>query len=233
MRVAVLLPSFNEEESIGDMIDGVRAVGDYDIFVVDGGSTDKTVEIALKHKADVIRLDERGKGMAISKVFGLVDHDVVVMLDSDMSYAPDDIPNMIQGLECADVVLGSRFSGHIEDGAMSDVNRFGNHILTWLARTLYGVPVTDVCSGFWAFNRHAYGSEINVDARHFELEANLFVECALNGLVLKEVSIRYMRRRGKSKLDIGHGLEIASYLIRRRLPFLLRCLGCWRRSPSM
>jgi glycosyltransferase involved in cell wall biosynthesis len=216
MRVAVLLPTLNEAESIAEMIERVRKVdGSFEIYVVDSGSTDGTPEIALKMKAKLISLDKRGKGIAIKKAFSEVDADVVVLLDSDASYLPEEIPKLIAALDGCDVAVGSRFKGTIEKGAMKSLNRFGNQMLTLMARTIYGKPISDVCSGFWAFRKDAYLRMV-IDAPHFSLEANFYAECARLNLGMCEIPISYKVRQGETKLTIMHGIDIGAFLIKRR-----------------
>ncbi|MDD5171621.1 MAG: glycosyltransferase family 2 protein [Candidatus ainarchaeum sp.] len=217
MKVCVLLPTLNEAESIADMIARVRKVdSSYEICVVDSGSTDGTVEIAEKAGAKLITLDVKGKGLAIKKAFSEIDSDAAVLLDSDMSYAPEEIPKLLKALENYDVVVGSRFKGNIEKGAMRTTNRLGNMGLTTIANVLYWKPVSDVCSGFWAFRKDAY-KKMDIDARHFSLEANFYTECAKKKLMLCEVPISYGTRKGETKLTVFHGIDIGIYLIRKRI----------------
>ncbi len=216
MSVCVLLPTLNEAESIKDMIDRVRKVDpSYSIYVVDSGSTDGTAQIAVNAGVKLISLAERGKGLAIRKAFQTIEEDVAVLLDSDTSYAPEEIPALVEKLKGCDVVVGSRFSGKIAQGAMKSVNRLGNRMLTFEARVIYGKKTTDVCSGFWAFRKEAY-KKMKIDAPHFSLEANFYVECAKKGLSLREVPISYGNRRGTTKLTIFHGLDIGFYLLKKR-----------------
>lgn len=218
MSIAIVLPTLNEEAGIGGMIDGVREAskGQWKIYVVDSGSSDRTVEIARQKKANIISLEERGKGIAIRKAFEEIQDDFLVLIDADMSYEPQDITWILEMLKECDIVLGSRFRGHIDRGAMSGVNRFGNSVLTSFANVLYGKKASDVCSGMWGFTKKAYKS-MAIDAPHFELEANFFVQAAKNGLVLGEVPIAYSKRAGTSKLGIGDGFKIALYLIKNRI----------------
>jgi len=216
MRVAVLLPTFNEAESIKEMIERVRKVdGSYAIYVVDSGSTDGTAEIASKNGARLMTLEKRGKGIAIKKAFSEIEEDVVVLLDSDASYAPEEIPLLLSRMKDCDVVVGSRFEGEIEKGAMKPINKFGNRMLTLMANALYWKPVSDVCSGFWAFKKDAYKKMV-IDAPHFSLEANFYAECARLGLKLCEVPISYAVRQGETKLTVMHGIDIGLYLVKRR-----------------
>ena len=217
MRACVLLPTLNEAESVGEMIERVRkADPEYVVYVVDSGSTDGTVEIARKAGARIITLEERGKGIAIKKAFGSITEEAAVLLDSDISYAPEEIPKMLAALERCEVVVGSRFRGSIEKGAMSALNRFGNRMLTLMANLLYGKRISDVCSGFWAFRKGAYKA-MAIDARHFSIEANFYAECARRKMSLCEVPITYGTRRGQTKLNVFHGFDIGLYLVRKRL----------------
>lgn len=216
MMICVLLPTYNEVDSIKEVIERVRRVDpSFLICVVDSGSTDGTAELAKKSGARLITLEKRGKGIAIKKAFEEIDADAIVLLDSDASYFPEEVPSLLAKLEGCDVVLGSRFSGTIEKGSMKALNRFGNRFLTTLANLLYGKKNTDVCSGFWAFSKKAY-KNMNIDARHFELEANFFVQCAKRGFGLCEVPITYGVRQGQAKLSPLHGIKIAWYLFSRK-----------------
>lgn len=217
MKVCVLLPTLNEEESIGDMIKAVRKVSKkYEIWVVDSGSTDGTLEIASKLGVNLFKVSRRGKGFAIACAFRNLNYDSVVLLDSDMSYCPSDIPAMLKALKNDKVVLGDRFSGTIEEGAMSGVNHIGNNALTLIAYFLYGEMAWDMCSGFWAFRKEAY-KRMTIDAVHFSLEANFYCQCVKHGFNIATVPITYKKRRGQSKLSIFDGFQIFSYLISKRL----------------
>ena len=216
MSVCVLLPTLNEAQSVEEMIERVRKTNPaYSIYVVDSGSTDGTAEIARRAGAKVIELEERGKGLAIRKAFSEIAEDSAVLLDSDMSYAPEEIPALLEKLGGCDVVVGSRFRGKIEKGAMKGTNRFGNKALTFIANLLYGKPVSDVCSGFWAFRKSAYKKMV-IDAKHFSLEANFYAQCAKRKFTLGEVPISYGARRGETKLNVLHGVGIGLYLLEKR-----------------
>jgi glycosyltransferase involved in cell wall biosynthesis len=217
MRVCVLLPTLNEAESIAEMIDRVRKVdASYIIYVVDSGSTDGTADIAKTHGARLITLNVRGKGLAIKKAFQDIDEDIAILLDSDTSYLPEEIPKLIKALEGCDVVVGSRFKGKIEKGAMKSLNRFGNKVLTNTASILHGKPISDICSGYWGFRKDAY-KKMDINARHFSLEANFYVETVKKKLKLCEIPITYTQRRGETKLRLSDGLEIGTYIITKRM----------------
>jgi dolichol-phosphate mannosyltransferase len=216
MRVCVLLPTLNEAESIAEMIERVRKVdASYVIYVVDSGSTDGTADIAKAKGARLITLKEKGKGLAIKKAFQEIDEDIAILLDSDTSYLPEEIPKLIKALNGCDVVVGSRFKGKIEKGAMKTVNKLGNIALTGIGNALYWKSASDICSGFWAFRKDAY-KRMDINAPHFSLEANFYVECAKKRLKLCEIPITYGVRRGETKLTVAHGFGIGFYLLKKR-----------------
>lgn len=217
MAVLVLLPTYNEEENIAKMIDAVRAVSpEWSVLIVDGGSTDRTVEIAREKDAEAYVFPERGKGRAVADAFRKADAEQLVLLDADLSYPPSEIPKLLAKLKECDVVVGSRFAGSIEEGAMGGVNRFGNRCLTLMGNVLYGGRITDLCSGLWAFRKEAY-KRMELDAPHFELEANFFSECTKKKMELCEVPIEYKQRGGTAKIGIADGMKIGLFLLRKRL----------------
>src|SRR5439155_6043744 len=101
------------------------------------------------------------------------------MIDADGTYPPEMVPVFREALTSGqNVVLGSRFLGKMAEGAMTTLNRVGNRVLSALARLLFGVSVTDVCTGMWAFNADTL-RELSLEARGFDLEADLFGSAAL------------------------------------------------------
>ncbi len=221
--VTILLPALNEEDGIGEVIDslpfgrleemGFRA----NVLVVDGHSKDTTIKIAREKGAKVAFQHGKGKGNAVRLGMEIADSEFLVMLDADGTYPTEDIPAFLDMLQDgADVVMGSRLAGRIEDGAMTDLNRAGNKILSFLASMTYRTKVTDVCTGMWAFNRQAIES-LRLNSTGFEIEAEMFAQASKAGLVIRETPILYSPRRGEAKLgSIGCGLRIGLKLIRKR-----------------
>ncbi|GEM_PF-551843 len=216
MKTAVLLPTYNEEENIEGTIKSIRkADKKYEIFVVDSGSKDRTVKIAKKLGAKVISVEGRGKGKAVRVAFSEINADFLVMMDADGTYPAEKIPEFLEKLRECDVVIGSRFAGRIEEGAMKQVNRIGNRMLTFFARLLYKRKITDVCSGMWGFRREAY-KRMEITAPHFELEADLFSEAVKKNMKICEVPIVYRKRGGVAKLRVSDGVKIAWWLAKKR-----------------
>ena len=156
-QVVVLLPALNEEPAIGAVIDRIpldwmRTCGyDVRVWVVDGQSTDATMDIARARGASTFVQSGTGKGNGVRQALAEIlanptrpltwGERFFVMLDADGTYPADAIPRFVEALESGEeVVLGSRLWGSIADGAISDLNRLGNRLLSALASLLYRVP---------------------------------------------------------------------------------------------
>jgi glycosyltransferase involved in cell wall biosynthesis len=214
--VSVLLPTLNEEESIGSTIKEVRAViPDAEIVVIDGLSTDRTVKIAKLLGARVLLEKRKGKAFAIKTAFREIVSDYAVMIDADLTYPVKDIPKFLSLLRDYDVVIGSRFKGSFEDGSMPFINGVGNQMICLVATVLYLKPVSDVCTGMWAFRKSAYKA-IDIRAHTFELECNLFAQSVKKGLRIAEVPINYARRGGISKVQLMDGIKDCIFLLKER-----------------
>ena len=222
-EVSIILPALNEEVTIGKVIDevpvnelermGYRA----EIIVVDNGSTDRTREIAEVKRARVITEPQKGKGRAVRRAFESVGGDYVFMIDADFTYPATYIPQMLKLLEGKyDVVLGSRFKGQREEGAMTRLNLVGNLLLALLADLLYRTRISDPCSGLWGF-RGEVARSLKLDAVGFELEVSMLVEIARKGFRIGEVPIYYRRRPTPAKLSsLKAGFRIGRTLVRER-----------------
>jgi len=219
-KVLVILPAYNEEKSIGQVIDEIRALEKgYDILVVDNNSKDKTAAIAKSKGVQYLFVKEQGKGCAMNRAFegaGSWDYTCVVMMDADGTYPAAYIPIFLQDLGTKyDAVLGCRWRK--EKGSMSLANRFGNKVLTEMANLLFGTDIHDLCSGMWAFcNEWAYALGGTLSSKGFTLEAEMLARLSKWNLRIGEVPIVYRPRVGEAKLHIVDGLRIARCLIRER-----------------
>jgi glycosyltransferase involved in cell wall biosynthesis len=222
-KVAVLIPTLNEEATIGRVIDRVPvhelANDGYDtvIYVIDGDSEDRTQQKSLEKGAVVLSVTQPGKGAAMQHAFSAVRADYYIMIDGDNTYPPERITDFLRILRTNDVVLGSRLKGHIEQGAMTRMNLLGNRVLTAVACALFKKDITDLCTGFWGYRRNVI-DRMNLVARGFEIEADMFVECARLGFSIGEVPIDYDKRADQPKLSsITDGLKIGFFLLKRRM----------------
>lgn len=221
--VAVVIPTLNEERSISAVIedvpvDDLRKNGfKTAVYVIDGRSVDHTRDIALQKGAQVVTEQRRGKGLALQTAFRTVIADYVIVVDGDNTYPISEATEMLRFLQTYDVVIGSRLKGTIEPGAMATLNMLGNKLLTLLARALFSVSVTDVCTGLWGFRGDAI-RRLELEAKGFEIEADMYSECALRRLSIAEIPIRYRARADQAKLaSIRDGLRIGAFLCRKRL----------------
>jgi len=178
--VTVILPTLNEEETIGEVIDeipqGILKGKGYqvEVLVVDGDSTDLTRQIARERGAEVIIEPRRGKGRAMRTAFEQVKADFVFMLDADYTYPAVYIPDMLDMLhQGCDVVIGSRLKGEREKGAISWLNIIGNHLLTLMANILYLTRISDLCTGYWGLKGNII-PRLRLSATGFNFEAELF-----------------------------------------------------------
>ena len=221
-KVAILIPTLNEEMSIGQVIDRMPVEDlsnkDYEmsIYVIDGNSVDRTQQIAVEKGAELILEKRPGKGVAMQTAFKRIAADYLIMIDGDNTYPPEKIVDFLDLLKNYDIVLGSRLRGNIADGAMPKINVFGNFALTLIARVLYRKKVTDVCTGFWGFRGEAINS-MELVAQGFEIEADMFAECARHDFSIAELPIDYSKREDRPKLSsINDGLRIGLFLFKKR-----------------
>ncbi len=221
--VSIIIPTLNEEETIGKVIDEIpredieRRGYQVEILVVDTNSTDRTREIAAERGAQVITELTRGKGRAIRTAFREAVGDFIFILDADYTYPAAYIPKMLEVLHGGnDVVIGSRLRGQMGEGAMSKLNLVGNHLLAFMASFLYRARISDLCTGYWGLTREVVNT-LELNATSFELEAEMFVEISQKGYKMAEVPIYYRRRESPSKLrSLRDGLKIGWTLIKKR-----------------
>jgi len=232
--IVVLLPALNEAMAVGSVIERIpmeslkRSGCDVYVWVVDGRSVDATPEVAKDRGASIYVQSGAGKGNGVRQALDHLMNDlsrqhipgprVYVMLDADGTYPPEQIPEFVETLESGcDVVAGSRLRGRVEDGALTPLNRLGNRALSGLARFLFGFPISDVCTGMWAFREEAL-QHFRLAAESFDLEADIFASACEVGAHMKELPVDYACRIGEAKLiPLRTGLLIAWRLLMRRL----------------
>ncbi len=209
MDVTIVIPTLNEEKGIGSVIEGFKKLGYNDILVIDGGSKDRTREIAEEKGARVVIQSGKGKGQAVAEAFELVDSDVVVLIDGDGSYLPEEVEKLLEPIRrgVADHVVGNRFANY-ESGAFTKMNLLGNKILNFFFRLAYGIELHDILSGYRALIKDVY-KNIDLKMPGFEIETELTVETIAKGFRIMEVPITYRKREGETKLHpIKDGFKI-------------------------
>ncbi len=206
--VCIVIPTLNEEDAIGEVIDGFLKQGYRNILVIDGRSTDKTREIAEKKGAKVVIQKGKGKGNAVKEAFEIVNSPVVVLIDGDGTYLPEEVGKLIKVIEEGyDHAVGNRLE-NFERGAFTKLNLLGNKIINFMFRLAYGVDLKDILSGYRALTKNLY-KNVELEKPGFEVETELTVETIAKGYKIKEVPITYRKRGGRTKLNpIKDGIRI-------------------------
>lgn len=206
-EVSVVIPTKNEEKSIGICVEKIQSVfkehNIYGEIIVSDSSTDSTPEIAKALGAKVVVPDKLGYGYAYRYGFANASGDYIVMGDGDNTYDFVDIPRLLEPLKRgdADLVIGSRFKGEIKKGAMPWLHKhIGNPVLTWFLNSFFTANVSDAHSGFRAFTKEGWKS-MRLRSRGMEFASEMIIEAMRRGLRIKEVPITYYPRGGESKLS--------------------------------
>lgn len=214
-EVCILIPTLNEDLTIGEIIREFRELGYSHILVIDGNSTDNTVKISRESGANVSSQSGKGKGNAIIEAFAIIEQPYILMLDGDGTYSPKDAEKMLTPLFSGfDQVIGDRLI-NAEEGAFSRLNLFGNHMVNYLFKVAHSRDLHDILSGYRAFTRSAI-HQMNLKQKGFEIETEISVESVRNGQRVMVVPVRYSRRPGTTtKLSPFHdGIKIVSTIYR-------------------
>jgi glycosyltransferase involved in cell wall biosynthesis len=200
---AVIIPALNEAGNIYRLVLEVLAAAPVQVIVVDNGSTDTTAEEARAAGAKVVYEGRRGYGYACAAgVAAAEGADIVAFLDGDYSFLPGELPAVLAPVLAgeADLVLGSRYRGHIAPGAMPPQQRFGNWLVARLMKTLYGLPLTDL--GPYRAIRYPLLRSLNMQEMTFGWPTEMIVKAAQQQARIIEVPVSFhSRRAGRSKVS--------------------------------
>lgn len=194
LKIAVIVPCYNEEAAIGTVVEQFRAaLPGADIYVYDNNSKDGTIAAAKAAGAKVGIETRQGKGHVVRRMFGDVDADVYVMIDGDATYDAPSAPQMIAMLvaENLDMVVGSRVDQ--EKAAYRPGHRFGNWILTEFVKRIFGKSFNDILSGYRIFSRR-FVKSFPALSTGFEIETELTVHSLELGMPVAEVETPYYAR---------------------------------------
>ena len=219
-RVSVVVPTLNEAQNLPHVFARLRREAIYEVVLVDGFSTDDTVEVAkqLWPGIRVVEQDRRGKGNALACGFAACTGDIIVMLDADGSADPAEIPAYVHALlDGADFAKGSRF---MHGGGSSDITRgrrMGNWGLSQTVNVLFGTRYSDLCYGYNAFWSHCL-ADMNVDCDGFEVETLINIRVSRSGLTVAEIpSYEFERIHGESNLNtFRDGWRVLRTILRER-----------------
>ena len=211
MKSVVIIPAFNEEAAIGEIIEKSLKYVD-DVLVIDDGSSDSTCEIAEKSGARVIKHEiNKGKGVSLKDAFDNVDgFDVVVTIDGDGQHNPDEIPDLIKPIVSgdADLVNGSRYIDGFDEDTPA-YRRVGQKVLDIATNITSGTNVTDSQSGFRAFRGNTIKYYRFRDTG-FGIESEMLADASENNLKILEVpiTVRYDVENSSTKGPVTHGVGV-------------------------
>jgi glycosyltransferase involved in cell wall biosynthesis len=214
MEIAILVPCYNEEVTIGKVIeDFKRELPDAKVYVYDNNSKDKTYEVALQHGAIVRKELRQGKGNVVRSMFLEIDADYYVMVDGDDTYPAEFVHKLLEPLMNgeADMVIGDRLSnGTYESENKRPFHNFGNNLVKGLINKLYKSNINDIMTGYRAFNKF-FVKSFPVMSPGFEIETELSIHSLDKRFKIKEIPIDYRDRPegSESKLNtFSDGIKV-------------------------
>jgi dolichol-phosphate mannosyltransferase len=217
MRLSVLIPVYNEEESVSELLERVLAVPvDQEIVVVDDCSTDRTWEVLNTIDDPRVRvfrhMVNRGKGSAICTALQHARGDMVIIQDADLEYDPNDYPRLLEPVqkEMARIVYGMR-----DLDSQEFLSRFGNKFLTWCTNVLYGSRIHDMETCYKLMPREVM-LELNLQPSRFQIEPEITAKLLRRGHHIHEVPIWYQPRKAKKLSPWKDGLPALWTLLKYR-----------------
>ncbi len=224
--VSIVIPTLNEEKNLGRVIKEIRKFFEsrrdlrYEIIVVDGHSTDRTVEIARRLGCKVL-FDELGKGSALRKGMKAARGSIVVTMDADLSHRAIELGMLIEAIKAGyDVAMGSRF---IQGGGTEDMpwyRKLGNKFFVWLVNLIWGTKYSDLCYGYRSFNRRVLKALLpKLTCNGFGIETEISIKAAKLGLKCVEIpSFEKPRASGEGKLKtFRDGVSILRTILKELL----------------
>ena len=217
--IDVIIPAYNEEQSIGLVLDEIPKSWVRNVVVANNNSSDRTGEVAEKHGAIVVFQPEPGYGNACLKAMNFIAQqeakpDIIVFLDGDHSDYPEQLPEVVKPIldNEADMVIGSRALGKSESGSLTPQQVFGNWLATRMLQFFYGVKFTDL--GPFRAIRYESLLQLNMVDRNYGWTVEMQIKAAKQKLRSVEVPVDYRVRIGESKVSgtlkgtIGAGYKI-------------------------
>ena len=200
-RISIIIPAYNEESSIGLVLDALPQEKIHEIIVVDNCSTDDTAHVAQEHGARVVKESRKGYGSACLKgMEELNSPDIVVFIDGDFSDFPEEIALLIGPIETGekDFVLGSRMIFPKSQLALLPQARYGNRLAIFLIKLFFKYEFTDL--GPFRAIRYSSLISLGMQDRDFGWTVEMQIKAVRNGLRIHEVPVNYRKRVGISKI---------------------------------
>ncbi len=201
--VSIIIPAYNEEDSIAEVLEQIDQVmesseNDYEIIVVDDGSTDDTTEVLKNLTVKVIRHPHnKGYGASLKTGIRNAAGDIIVITDADGTYPPEEIPNIISLMDQNDMVVGARTGGNVK---IPLIRRPAKWFLAKLANYLSDTTIPDLNSGLRAFRKDAAMRFFNILPNGFSFTTTITLGMHSNDYVIHYMPINYHERSGKSKI---------------------------------
>ena len=200
MLLSIIIPVFNEELTIGNIIDRTKTSAEkigvpYEVIVVDDHSYDKSLEVAKTRNVRLLSLKQHlGKGFALRAGFAKAKGEIIVTIDSDASHRPEELSEVLEPIleDEADLVIGSRYLNH-KSVAARKLNAFGVRIFNYLIQLFTGVAITDSQSGFRAMKIEVLKKQ-KLKSGEYEIESEMLVKTAKQGFRVTEVPISFEQR---------------------------------------
>jgi glycosyltransferase involved in cell wall biosynthesis len=198
--VSIIVPSLNEEITVGEFVDwckqGLERAGVTGQILIVDSSTDKTPEIVLAHGGEVLRTPKRGLGRAYIDAISYIRGQWIIMGDADLTYDFRELAPFVEAFrKGAEFVMGSRFRGSIEKGAMPGLHRyFGTPLTTWILNRIYGSRYSDIHCGMRGLTRSAL-ERIDLKSQSWEYASEMVLKAARLKLVTAEVPVKFYKDR--------------------------------------
>lgn len=195
-QVAILIPCYNEEQTILKVIrDYRRVLPDAEIFVYDNNSTDDTAKIALTSDVTVKNEYRQGKGNVIRSMFRQIEADCYILVDGDDTYSAEDARKMVDMVlnKQADMVIGDRLSSTYYTENKRLFHNTGNRLVCWLINTLFYSNIKDIMTGYRAFS-YIFVKTFPILSKGFEIETEMTIHALDKNFLLKEIPVGYKDR---------------------------------------
>ncbi|SFC77421.1 glycosyltransferase family 2 protein [Butyrivibrio sp. YAB3001] len=195
-KIAVLIPCYNEEKTIGKVVrDAKAALPEATVYVYNNNSSDRTAEVALEAGAVVRNEYMQGKGNVIRRMFREIDALVYVMVDGDDTYSMDQAPKMVDLVleHNADMVVGDRLSSTYYQENKRPFHNFGNNLVRGSINKLFDCNIRDIMTGFRAFS-YEFVKTFPVLSKGFEIETEMTIHAVYNNMQIENVVIDYRDR---------------------------------------
>jgi len=219
LKIDIILPTLNEEVSISSLIQNIKShkfQNNVSVLVIDGQSTDNTVELCRKLGVEVIVQRQKGKGAAMKQAVEYSDADIIVFMDGDGTYSIEDFEKIISPIikNQADMVVGSRTMGNSEKGSITTFNKLGNKLFNATINFGMKTKLTDSLTGYRALRKKTF-EDLVLLSNGFDIEVEMTVESLSQGYRVIEVPIQYKNRKNsETKLNpFQDGTKITKTLL--------------------